>query len=241
LAELDGLKPDLIVTITTTVTQAAAKVIKTTPVVFTVVADPVGSGIVAGLARPGGNLTGPDAMGVELVGKQLELLKEAVPGISRVAVLWEPTNPGAARLFRRGQRDAPKLGLTLRSFELRSPDDFELAFAEITKYRPDALFTLVTPLTVRYKSRIVKFASKKKLPTMGFARDGGLMSYGVPLVDNFSRAAVYVDKILKGAKPADLPVERPTKFELVINLKTATALAVTIPPSLLLRADQIIQ
>lgn len=244
LAELDGLKPDLIVTITTTVTQAATKIVKTTPVVFIVVADPVESGIVASLARPGANLTGPSNMAVDLVAKQLELLKQAVPGSSRVAVLWEPTNPGGALVFNRGQSEAPKLGLALESFEVRSPADFAPAFAAIAKTKPEALLTIVSPLTVRYQHEIVEFALKNRLPTMGgdqFAEDGGLMSYLVPLTHDFSRAAVYVDQILRGAKPGDLPVQQPTKVELVLNVKTAAALGITIPPSLLLRAARIIR
>ena len=244
LAELERLKPDLIVSVTTTVTQAAAKVVKTTPVVFTVVADPVESGIVASLAQPGGNLTGPSNMAVDLVAKQLDLLKQAVPRSSRVAVLWEPTNPGGKLVFQRGQNEAPKLGLTLGSFEVRSAADFAPAFAAIAKDHPDALVTIVSPLTVQYQQEIVEFALRNRLPTMGgdqFAEDGGLMSYLVPLTDDFSRAAVYVDRILRGAKPGDLPVEQPTKVEFVLNLKTAAALGLTIPPSLLLRAARIIQ
>jgi putative ABC transport system substrate-binding protein len=244
LAELEGLKPDLIVTITTTVTRVAAKLVKTTPVVFTVVADPVESGIVASLARPGGNLTGPSVMAVDIVVKQLELLKEAVPRVSRVAVLWEPTNPGGALVFNRGQNEAPKLGLTLRSLEVRSPADFAPVFAAIANENPDALLTIVSPLTVGHQHEIVQFALKNKLPTMGgdqFAEDGGLMSYLVPLADDFSRAAGYVDQILRGAKPGDLPVQQPTTIELVVNVKTAAALGITIPPSLLLRAARVIR
>lgn len=197
LAELDSLKLDLIVTITTTVTKAAAKLIKTTPVVFVVVADPVGSGLVHSLARPGGNLTGPDLIAPELVGKQLELLKEAVPKISRVGVLWEPTNPGVAAVFHQAQQDAPRLGLAIESLAVHKREDFESVFAAMARDRPDALFALTTPLTVRYASQIAEFALKNRLPTMGgrsLTEAGGMMSYGLDLANEFRRAAHYVNK-----------------------------------------------
>jgi putative ABC transport system substrate-binding protein len=245
VAELSRLELDVLVTITTTATKAAMQVIKATPIVFTVVADPVASGFVASLARPGGNATGPSSMAPQLAGKRLELLKEVVPELSRIAVLWEPTNPGVTLHFLQTRRDAQTLGLTLQSFEVRSRDDFDPAFAAMTSDRPDALVAVIAPLTVRYTKQIVEFALKHQLPTMAgwasFPRAGGLMSYAPSFADHFRYAAPYVDKILKGAKPADLPVEQPTRFELVINFKTAKALGLTIPPALLIRADEVIQ
>jgi putative ABC transport system substrate-binding protein len=243
--DLARLDLDVIVTITTTATRATMQVIKTTPIVFMVVADPVTSGFVAGLAHPGGNATGPSMMVPELAGKRLELLKEVVPEISRVAVFWEPTNPGVTLHFHQTRRDAHTLGLTLQSLEVRSRDDFEPAFAAMTRDRPDALVALIAPLTVRYTKPIVEFARKHRLPTMSawkdFPRAGGLMSYAPNFADNFRRAAPYVHKILRGAKPADLPVSQPTQFELVINLKTAKALGLSIPPTLLLQANEVIR
>jgi putative ABC transport system substrate-binding protein len=245
VAELAGLQLDLIVTINTTITRAATKVIKTTPIVFTVVADPVASGFVASLARPGGNATGPSVMAPQLAGKRLELLKEVVPELSRIAVFWEPTNPGVALTFQQTQRDAQQLGLTLQSLEVRSHDDFAPAFAAMTRELPDALMVNLTPLTFRNAKQIAAFARKYRLPTMGswggFPLAGGLMSYAPNFLDNFRRVAPYVDKILKGAKPADLPVEQPVQFDLVIHLKTAEVLGLTIPPTLLLQADKVIR
>lgn len=245
VAELSHLELDVIVTITTTATKAAMQVIKTTPIVFTVVADPVASGIVASLARPGGNTTGPSSMTPQLAGKRLELLKEVVPKLSRVAVFWEPTNPGVKLNFQQTQRDAQKLGLTLQSLEVHSRDDFESTFAVVTGDLPDGLVALISPLTFRYTKQIVAFALKHQLPTIAgweeFAGAGGLMSYAPSFSDNFRRAAPYVDRILKGAKPADLPVSQPTRFELVINLKTAEALGLTMPPSVLIQAHEAIR
>lgn len=245
VSELSRLDLDVIVTITTTATKAAMQVIKTTPVVFTVVADPVDSGFVASLARPGGNATGPASLQPQTAGKRLQLFKETVPRLSRIAVFWEPTNPGVRINFRQTQRDAQKLGLTLQSLEVRSRDDFEPTFAVVTGDPPDALMGIISPLTVRYTKQIVAFALKHKLPTMAgwepFARVGGLMSYAPSFSDEFRRAAPYVDRILKGAKPADLPVEQPTKFELVINLKTAKQIGIAIPPTVLFQATEVIR
>ena len=220
--------------------------IMTTPIVFTVVADPVTSGIVDSLAKPGGNATGPPSMEPQLAGKRLELLKEVVPKLSRVAVLWEPTNPGVAAHFQQAQRDAQKLGLILQSLEVRSRDDFESTFATLTGDPPDTLMPLIVPLTFPYTEQIVAFALKHQLPTIAdwedFAGAGGLMSYAPSFSDNFRRAAPYVDRILKGARPADLPVvEQPTKFDLVVNLKTAKQLGITIPPTVLYQATKIIR
>ena len=206
--------------------------------------DPVATGLVTSLARPGGNITGTTFALPEMAGKRLALLKEALPKVSRLAVIWNPANDGAQLDWQQTEAAARTLGLTLQSIEVRDPKDFPRAFAAMTRKRPDALVTLSSVLTTAYRSIIVEFATKQRLPTMfGFRADveaGGLMSYSASASDLFRRAAYYVDRILKGAKPTDLPVEQPVKFELVINLKTAKALGVTIPPPLLLRANQII-
>lgn len=238
VAELVGLEVDVIVVVTTAGARAAMRATKTISIVFTVVADPVGSGLVASLARPGGNITGPSAMGPEVTGKQLQMLIEVVPGLSRLAVLWEPTNPGVARIVHQMQRDARALGLMLQSLEVRHPDDTEPAFAAMTRERTAALFVAVGVLANRHRTRIAELALAHQLPTMSnwkdFPRAGGLLSYGPSLRDYFRRAAPCVDKILRGAKPADLPVEQPMRFELAINLKTAKALGLTIPRAVLI-------
>jgi putative tryptophan/tyrosine transport system substrate-binding protein len=214
------------------------------PIVVTL-GDPIGAGLVASLARPGGNVTGLSAFLPELAGKQLELLKEAFPGVSRVAVISRAgLNPNVL-LLRNMKLVAERLHVTLQALELRSADEFESAFSAIKAERANAIMTLRNPLSVTHRAQIVDFAARNRLPAMypdkEFGEAGGLMSYGVNVADLWGRAATYVDKILKGAKPADLPVEQPTKFELVINLKTAKALGLTIPQSLLQRADEVIQ
>jgi putative tryptophan/tyrosine transport system substrate-binding protein len=210
-----------------------------------VVIDPVGVGLVTSLARPGGNVTGMSWLGSELHSKRLEVFKEAVPLISRVAVLSNPANPAHTVAIRGTQAAAASLGLALQFFEVTNPGDFETTFAAIRRSRIDALFTVADPLTYAERARIVEFAAKNRVPAIYEWKDfvdlGGLMTYGPNIADMFRHAAIYADKILKGAKPADLPVEQVTKFELVINLKTAKALGLTIPPSLLLRADQVIE
>ena len=228
---------------------AARKATNTLPIVITY-GDPVAVGLVASLAHPGGNVTGLSGFASELGAKQLELLKEAFPKVSRVAVLWgNRPNPSGAGL------DAPLLGemktaagvlrATLQPLELRGLDDVEPAFAAMKAERASALIVLRNPVTTTHRARIVDLAATSRLPAMygdrEFVDAGGLMSYGVNIADLWGRAAVYVDKILKGAKPADLPVEQPTKFDLIINLKAAKALGLTIPPSLLQRADEVIQ
>ncbi len=227
---------------------AAKQATRTLPIVFALVADPVGSGLVTSLARPGGNVTGVSNLSSELVGKRLELLKQAVPGASRVAVFWQP---GTAD--ERVQKDQLKeaevaaraLGMRLQFVEARGPADLDRALSDMTKSRADALIVLGTSMFFTERSRLVDLVAKKRLPAVYNAREfvaaGGLMSYSVSFPDLFRRSAVYVDKILKGARPQDLPVEQPTNFELVINLKTARALGLTIPPSLLARADQVIE
>ena len=244
-ADLVRISVDLIVAWAAPEAGAAAKATRTIPIVFLVHGDPVGSGQVTNLARPGGNMTGSGQLLPELAAKQLELLRHAVPSISRVAVLWN----AASRVKRLDmevlQHTARTFGITLQSLEVRGLDDFATAFAAAKRVRPDALLTLVDPVTFTQRTMIAEFAARERLPAMyavrEFAEAGGLMSYGVDLRDLFRRGASYVDRILKGAKPADLPVEQPTKFELVINLKTAKALGLSIPPSLLQRADQVIE
>src|SRR5438445_1129266 len=221
---------------------AAKRATSTIPIVMTGSADPVAQQLVASLGRPGGNVTGMATMLPELGSKRLELLKEAVPRVARVAVLWTPASDLELRATRTA---AYKLGLTLKLLEVRNADDLARAFAVLEKERPDALTMLFDGLTTGYRVLVGDFAKKHRLPTVfgarEFAEAGGLMSYAPNFVEGFRRAATYVDKILKGAKPGDLPVEQPTKFELVINLKTAKALGLTIPQTLLLRADQVIE
>ena len=208
--------------------------------------DPVGAGLITSLAHPGGNVTGLTVVaGRDMGGKQLELLKEVVPKFARVAYLFDAANPGSLLAQKELEAATRALGVGLRLTEIRNENDLESAFAAIAKERVGALLVSAGPFETVHRRRIVDLAASSRLPAMYGARwfvdDGGLISYGVSLLDNFRRAATYVDKILKGAKPADLPVEQPTKFELVINLKTAKALGLTIPPSLLLRADEVIQ
>jgi putative ABC transport system substrate-binding protein len=248
-AELVALKVDVIVTGGGTASALAAKQATTTiPIVFASAPDPVGDGLVASLARPGGNVTGLSNLNSELVGKCLEQLKQAVPGVGRVAVLWQP-----GFMDKRTDKDMLKaadvaaraLRVRLQVVGARGPADIEGAFSEITRARADALTVLSSAMLFTERRRLVDLAAKNRLPVAyaqrEFVEAGGLMAYGPNLADLFRRAASYVDKILKGAKPADLPVEQATKFELVINLKTAKALGLTIPPSLLLRADQVIE
>ena len=224
---------------------AAKKATSTIPIVFLVSADPVGTGLVASLARPGGNITGLSILGAEVGGKRLELIKEVVPKASRVAVLWNASNPAKAIELKDTQAAAVPLRVTLQSVQVQGPNDFDSAFSAIVKGRPDALITFSEPLTLGHQKRIVDFAAKNRLPMISeireFAEAGCLMTYGASLSDNFRRAATYVDKILKGTKPADLPVEQPMKFELVINLKTAKQIGLTIPPNVLVRADRVIR
>jgi putative tryptophan/tyrosine transport system substrate-binding protein len=248
-AELVRLKIDIIVVAAGDVTiQAAKNATKTIPIVMTGQgSDPVRAGLVESLARPGGNVTGLTALGRELGGKRLELLKEAVPKISRVAVLYDPANPQSLHEVKEFlPADARALKLTIEPWEIRAVDDFEKVFAALNKQRPDGLYALTAgPVMRPNRKRIVGFALKSRLPAMYGNREtvdaGGLMSYGADLADSYRRVAYFVDKILKGAKPADLPVEQPTKFELVINLKTAKQIGLTIPPNVLARADKVIR
>jgi ABC-type uncharacterized transport system substrate-binding protein len=250
-AELVALKVDVIVTEggNTVVPLAAKQATRTLPIVFATAADAVGSGLVTSLARPGGNVTGLDSLSTELVGKRLELLTQAVPGVGQVAVLWLPGVYGERtekEMLTGAEVAARGLGVRLQFVEAtRDPADFDRAFSDMTRARAGALTVLPSNMFRREHGRLLDLAARHRLPAVYPWRDfvdaGGLMSYGASLTDLSRRAATYVDKILKGAKPGDLPVEQPTKFELVINLKTARTLGLTIPPSVLSRADQIIE
>jgi putative ABC transport system substrate-binding protein len=244
-AELVSLSVDVLVGGGNQANQALRHATSTIPIVMAVSSDPVGVGLVASLARPGGNITGLSIQAAEVGGKRLELLKEAVPQASRVAVLWNTSEPGKAAEWHDTQVAAHALGVTLHSVEVQGPDNFDRAFTAITRMRPDALITFSDPLTLNHQRRIVDFATRHRLPLVSeskeFAAAGGLMTYGASLPALFRRAAYYVDRILKGVKPADLPVEQPTKFELVLNRKTAQGLGITFPPTLLILADEVIQ
>ena len=244
-AELVRLKVDVIVAGASPAPEAAQRATSTIPIVMSYHPDPVGSGLVSSLARPGRNIMGLSVRSPELVGKQLQLLKEAVPGISRVALLSNPTVPYNALLVKEAEVAARSLKVQLQVLEARAPGDFASAFSAMRKDRAGGFTILAGSIFFAERTRIAELATQSRLPSIHrlreFAEARGLMAYGPSLPDSLRRAATYVDRILKGAKPADLPVEQPTKFELVINLKTAKALGLTIPPSLLARADEAIQ
>jgi putative ABC transport system substrate-binding protein len=243
--ELVQLKINVIVANSTPATQAAKNATRTIPIVMINVSDPVGTGLVASLAHPGGNVTGLSNLNSDLGGKQLELLKEAFPKVSRVAILWDPGNAGNATWLEDMKVTAGPLRITLQPLEVHGPDDLERALLAIKKEHADALSVLANAVTNTNRARIADFAAKSRLPAMYpnnlSVETGGLMSYGPNPADLYRRAATYVDKILKGAKPADLPVEQPTKFELIINLKAAKQIDLTIPPNVLVRADRVIK
>ncbi|HEV8581436.1 MAG TPA: ABC transporter substrate-binding protein [Thermoanaerobaculia bacterium] len=245
-AELVRLKVDVIVAAPTPGALAAKKATATVPIVGVSLTEPVGVGLIASLARPGGNVTGVAySVGTDIFGKDLALLKEVVPKVRRVAVLSNPDGPVQPLTISNVKAAARSLGLELQLVEARGPGDFDRAFAAMAKERVGALFVVTDPVFIPHRARLVSLAAKSRLPSIFTQRAdveaGGLLSYGPSFADMYRRAAAYVDKILKGARPADLPVEQPTKFELVINLKTAKALGLTIPPSLLQRADEVIQ
>jgi len=239
-ADLVSQKVDLIVALSTPAALAAQQATQTIPIVMVYVADPVGTGLVSSLARPGGNITGVTDMATDLSAKRLELLKEAIPSTTRVAVLWNAADPGMVLRFQELQVAAKVLDVTLQSHEIREPKDFDQAFKAIQDQRPDALFVIAEVLTITHRCRVLDFAATHKLPTIAefglFAQDGGLMTYGPKLTETFRRSATYIDKVLKGAKPANLPVEQPMNFELVINPTTAQTLGLTLPPELLIQA-----
>lgn len=247
-AELVALKPDVIVANGTLATRAAIQATTSVPIVFPFAADPVADGFVASLARPGGNVTGFSAIGPELVAKRLELFKQAVPGISRLAVLRQPgaiSEQTEKEALREAETAARALGLQLQFFEVRRADDLDKAFSDMSKWRASAVAPLGGAMFFDERKRLVGLAAKHRMPAVyplrEFAEAGGLMSYGVDLADLYRRAAGYVDKILRGAKPGDLPVEQPTRFEMVINLKSAKALGLTLSPAVLSRADQVVE
>jgi len=244
-AELVRLKVDVIVTIGPAATRPAKEATHAIPIVMGVDDDPVGNGFVASLARPGGNITGLASLAPEIGGKQLELLKEIVPRLSRVAVLGTSTQPGNAQSLREAEVAAGALAVKLQYLDVLSPKDIEPVFRTASNGRAEAVLVLRASIFFPHRKQIVDLAAKRQLPAMyyttEYVEEGGLMTYGVSITDLFRRAATYVDKILKGAKPAELPIEQPTKFELVVNLKTAKRIGLTIPPNVLARADKVIK
>jgi len=243
-AELVQVKVDVIVVTADISAQAAQRATKTLPIVVTT-GDPVTWGLADSLAKPGGNVTGLSVLLADLSGKRVEILKETFPKLTRVAALWNPTGRVASPVFKETSAAAQALSLQLHSFEVQTLQDIEKALVEIPKLRSSALLVLLTPLVALHSKRIVELALKQHLPgmypTRQFAEEGGLMAYGPLIGDLYRRAATYVDKILKGAKPADLPVEQPMRFEFIINLKAAKQIGVTIPPNVLARADKVIK
>src|SRR5262245_41266806 len=244
-AELVRLKVDIIVSGGPTATRSAKEATSTIPIVMAIDNDPVGSGFVASLARPGGNITGLSTLAPEISGKQLELLKEIVPRLSRVGVLGTSTNPGNAQVLKEMELAAGAYGVQLQYLDVRDPKDIETAFRAASKGRADAVVALSSTFLISQQAQIAKLAIKSRLPAMYERREyvelGGLMAYGVSINDLDRRAATYVDKILKGTKPADLPVEQPIKFEFIINLKAAKQIGLTIPPNVLVRADRVVK
>jgi len=243
--ELVGLKVDVFFTPGSNEALAAKNATSTIPIIFATTADPVAAGLVDSLARPGGNITGFTYIGAVLSGKRLELLKETIPKLSHVGVLWNPQDPGSTQQWKESQLSARELGLQLHSMEVSSADKYEGAFEQATKARIAAVAVTQSALTNSYQKRIADLAAKKRLPAIyprgDFVESGGLISYGADQTEPFKRVASMIDKILKGTKPADLPVEQPTKFELMINLKTAKALGLTFPPVVLMRAEKVIK
>jgi len=244
-AELVRLKVDVIVTAGPTSTRPVKEATSTIPIVMAFDTDPIGNGFVASLARPGGNVTGLSSLAPELSGKQLELLKETLPKLSRVAVLGSSSNPGNAQAVREAELAAGAFRVALQPLDILGPQDIETAFRQARKERAGAIVVLQSPVATNQRIQITDLAAKNRLPAMydrvEFVEDGGLMTYSVSSTDLFRRAATYVDKILKGAKPADLPVEQPKKFEFIINLKAAKQIGLTIPPTVLARADKVIR
>ena len=244
-ADLVQRKVEVIVVDGTVGTRAAKLATSTIPIVMVLVSDPVGSGLVASLAHPGGNITGLTIMMTELSAKQLQLLKETVPRAPRVAVLWNPDTPYSPKMIQELKAAAPSLSVELKLVDVRTPEEIDSAFSAVSRALAQALYVIEDPLFTTHRPAILKLASKARLPAIygarHFADEGGLMSYGASYGDLSRRSARYVDKILKGAKPGDLPVEQPTKFEFVVNLRTAKALGITIPQSILLRADEVIR
>jgi putative ABC transport system substrate-binding protein len=244
-AELVTLQLDVLVASGTPAAVAAKQATSTIPIVMVAASDPVGARLVASLAHPGGNITGLSLLAPELAAKRLDLLTQAVSPLTRVAVLWNLDNEGMALRFRETQAASRVLGVSIQSVGVRTPGDFDSAFATITRERPQGLLVMADTVTLGQRKRTADFAASHRIPAIYEQRDfvdvGGLMSYGIDIADHYRRAASFVDRVLKGAKPADLPIEQPTKFELVINMKTAKAVGITIPQTLLMRADEVIE
>jgi putative ABC transport system substrate-binding protein len=244
-AELVALKEDLIVTIGWKGARALKEATSSIPIVFVGAGDPVGAGLVATLARPGGNATGISDQSAELSAKRLELLKQIVPTATRIAVLWNADDLAMTLRYRSIERAARVLGTTVQPLGVREPEDFNVAFSAMTRERPDALLLVTDALTNLNRKRVLEFASARAIPTMyeygTLVREGGLIAYGPDFDDMFRRAALYADRIFRGARPGDLPVEQPTRYYLVINLKTAKTLGIAVPEPLLLRADEVIE
>jgi putative tryptophan/tyrosine transport system substrate-binding protein len=243
--ELVNLQVDLIIVVTTPAALAVKKATTTIPVVFPNAINPVETGVVAGLAHPGGNVTGGAIPTAELSAKRMEFFKQVIPRLLRVAVLWDSANPSVSLGLRDTRIAADKLGVAIQPLEVREPKDFAIAFGKIPQDRPDGLIVFQDALTLQHRDEIIGFVSQERLPTMytgrEWVREGGLMSYGENLGGMFKRAAYFVDKIFKGTPPADLPVEQPTEFDLVINIKTARTLGITFPQLILMRADEVIE
>jgi putative ABC transport system substrate-binding protein len=245
VADLAQRKVEVIVVTTTIAAQAVKRATSTIPIVIAIVADPVGSGLVTSLAHPGGNVTGLSNMSIEVSAKRMQLLKEAIPGLTRVAVLWNPDTPYHTTVIEELKAVAPSLSIKLSLMGVRTPEQFGPAFSAVSRPHAEALYVIHDNLFFTHRTTLLKLASKGRLPAIYAARyyadEGGLMSYGANIEDQMRRSAGYVDRILKGAKPGDLPIEQPSVFELVVNLKTAKALGITIPQSILLQADEVIR
>lgn len=246
IAEVIRLKVDVLVTQGGATTAAAKQITSTIPIVMAPASgDAVATGLIASLARPGQNITGLTDEAVQLSAKRMELLKEAVPKATRIAILWNANDQGMTLRYREIEKAARILHVEVQAHALRDPDDFDTAFAAMTRQRPDAMFLVADAITILHRKRFVEFAATQRIPAMYefnlHVREGGLISYGPNFEDSFRQAAVFVDRILKGAKPADLPAQQPTTYILAVNLKTAATLGLTMPPSLLLRADEVIQ
>jgi putative tryptophan/tyrosine transport system substrate-binding protein len=244
-ADLANARVDVIVAVGSEATDAARKATVTTPIVMATVGDPVAAGCIANLARPGGNITGASLFATELTAKWVELLKEALPSLSRLAVMWGPNNASVVQKFKQVQAAAAVLQIPIKSLEVRAAEDIERGFDLAAQFGAEALMTTEDAIQITNRARIVELAKRQQIPVASefgnFAHAGALMTYGPNILDSFRSAAAYVDKILKGVKPADLPVAQPTKFELILNLKTARTLGLTIPPTLIARADEVIE
>ena len=244
-ADLSRRSVDVIVTAGTESTDAARKATTAIPIVMAAVGDPIAAGFIASLARPGGNITGASLLATDLTAKRLQLLKEVLPGLSRLAILWSSANASVVQKLKQVQAAAPQFGVQLDPFELRVPDDLDKGFESAVQFGAQAVMTTEDAIQISYRARIVELGMRHRLPVASefgeFARAGTLMSFGPSILDQFRYAASYVDKLFRGARPSDLPVQQPTRFELIVNLKTAKILGLTVPPTVLQRADEIIE